>query len=98
MIGLDLDLYWEISPKQFQKYIDAHIRRAKDRAREVDSSNYNLGKYIAIGFHSPKKYPDKPFLVDQLDREEMESKKMSVEEMQSIAKKITYKLGGKVNG
>lgn len=90
--------YWEISPNQFKKYMEDYGEREKRRAIEMDTNNYNLGKYVAIAVNNPKKYPREPFLKELVDREESAEKVMTVEEMQRVARAITYKLGGKVDG
>ena len=55
-VGLSLEDYWNISPKQFEKYIDVYIEKEKERLREEDFISFNLGKYIAYGVNEPKKY------------------------------------------
>lgn len=98
-VGLGLKDYWEISPKQFEKYIDVYIEKEKERLKEEDFISFNLGKYIAYGVNEPKKYPNKPFLEDKikLKAEEVnETKVMSIEEMKEVMRKNTLILGGTI--
>lgn len=43
-VGLGLKDYWEISPKQFEKYIDVYIEKEKERLKEEDFISFNLGR------------------------------------------------------
>ena len=87
VIGLDLKTYWEISPKQFEKHLRAYEKKEELEAKKIDAHAYNLGKYISYAYHSTKKYPKKPFL-----SKEPEMRAMTSEEMERVAKNITYKL------
>lgn len=51
------------------------------RSREVDYLNWILGRYVAIAFNSPKKYPDRPLLSKSEEEEQKRQKTMSDEEM-----------------
>lgn len=96
-IGLDLETYWRETPKQFEKHLDVYFEREKQKAREMDVNNYNLGKYIAIAFNDPKKYPKKPFLADKMD-DTKEQKVMTNKEMEKTIFRNNIILGGKNNG
>lgn len=91
-IGLELNTYWEETPKQFEKHIEVYKKKEEARAREMDMNNYNLGKYIAYAVNDPKKYPKKPFLEEKRDA----GKRMSGEEMEEIMKRNTIILGGNI--
>jgi len=74
-----------------------YIKKEETRAKEMDINNFNLGKYIAIAFNDPKKYPRKPFLA-KLEKEKKSKNPMTGKEMERIMKRNTIILGGKVNG
>lgn len=98
-VGLSIEQYWDLNPKQFEKYIKVYIENEKKRLREADTNNFNLGKYIAYAVNDPKKYPRKPFLEDKLNKMEMDEvvgREMSVEEMEEMMKRNTIILGGKI--
>lgn len=82
-----------MTPRVFKKHIKVFMKKEEDRAREMDSNNYNLGRYIAYAVNDPKKYPRKPFL-DKTN--EAELKVMKEEDMERMARLNTIKLGGKI--
>lgn len=88
MIGLKILEYWETEPRYFQKMIRVYIQKEELRAREMDTNNFNLGKYIALAVNDPKKYPKRPFLAKE------EERKMNTSEMESVARRFTIKAGG----
>jgi hypothetical protein len=90
---LSIEEYWNLNPKQFEKCIEVYIHNKKQQAMEIDAHNYNLGRYVSIGVNNPRKYPNKPLL----QKEERSRGRMSVEEMQAVAQRITDKLSNKVN-
>jgi hypothetical protein len=87
---LDLNYYWELTPKQFLKHIRVFNEKEEARVKEVDSLNFLLGKYIAFAINEPKKYPKEPFLSKKTGRI------MKAEEMEEMAKRITKKTGGEI--
>ena len=89
LIGLDLNYYWSLNPKQFAKHIKVFNKKEELRHRETDLFNYVLGKYIAYAFNDPKHYPDKPFSDKNTDL-----KPMTDEEMEKQARRNTIKMGG----
>jgi len=90
---LDLETYWNLTPTQFRKYLKIYNEKEKERAREADALNHNLGIYIAIAFNNPKRYPKRPFMYEK----EIEEKKvMTAEEMLNILKRKTLILGGDI--
>jgi hypothetical protein len=93
-IGLDLKTFWELTPKEFDKYVKAYQKRRENEIRDRDFTNYLLGKYIGIAVNDPKKYPKKPLLFKEEKKEEV----MSDEEMRKIMMANTLSLGGKING
>ncbi len=86
-----METYWNITPKQFEKYVEVYMQKEKERAEEMDLNNYNLGKYVAFAVNDPKRYPKRPFLQS---RDEM--KPMTSEEMEDIMKRNTLILGGTI--
>lgn len=91
--GWQMEKYWEITPKEFLKYLEVYKNMEENRAREMDYNNFNLGKYVNLAINNPKNYPKKPFLWE----EEEKSKEMTEEEMDWMMRKNTIKLGGKIN-
>ena len=89
-IGLDLDYYWNLTPKQFKKYVKVYQESEQKRIKEIDSQNYNLGVYISYAFNSPKRYPKKPFLSD-IGKKKTKQKVMSEKDMQDFAKSFASK-------
>lgn len=85
--------YWNLTPKQYEKYVSVYQKKRRLEIEEKDAINFNLGKYIAIAFHDPKKYPAKPFLYKE---EEKKEKMMSIEQMQRIARLNTSRMGGTI--
>lgn len=90
---MNLDTYWDMTPKVYRKHLEAFSKKQELQARETDFTNFLLGQYIARAVNDPKKYPKKPFL----HKEEKKEGVMSSEEMNEIMKHNTYKLGGIVN-
>lgn len=88
-IGLDLNYYWSLNPKQYEKHIKVFKEKEEMRFKEVDTLNYILGKYIAYAVNDPKHYPNKPFT-----EKNTELKPMSDEEMERQARRNTIKMGG----
>lgn len=87
-----LDYYWELTPNQFKKHIEVFQKLKKSDTMEKDAINFNLGKYIALAFHDPKKYPKKPFLYE----EKKTTQPMTDEEMKRIMNVNTTILAGKI--
>lgn len=92
-IGLDLDYFWQLTPKQFNKYMNVHNKKIKEEVQQKDRFNYMLGQYIAFAFNDPKNYPKKPFLENA---EEKKGKEMTDIEMEKMARFNTAKKGGKI--
>lgn len=88
-IGLDLNYYWSLNPKQYEKHIKVFKEKEEMRFKEVDTLNYILGKYIAYAVNDPKHYPNKPFT-----EKNTELKPMTDEEMEKQARRNTIKMGG----
>lgn len=78
--------------KQYEKHIKVFNRKTEEELKASDAINHALGRYIAIAFHDPKKYPEKPFSYHE------EQKDMTDDDMEKQAMRITMALGGKVNG
>lgn len=74
---------------EFADCLDGYQDRLTSQAMQQDSLNYLLGRYISIGFNSPKKYPNKPFL----DREKQKMNPVTDDAL----KRIAIATGGKVN-
>ncbi len=92
IIGLRLDYFWSLNPKQFQKYINVYEKQEEIRLKEKDMLNHILGKYIAYAYNDPKKYPEEPFTLS------VNKSTMNDDDMERVAMKITSKMGGVVNG
>ncbi len=88
-IGLNLEYFWRLNPKQFNKHIKAWTENEEDRMREKDIQNWILGKYITYAFNDPKHYPKKAFLDNMIVESEMTD-----EEMEKQAIRNTIKMGG----
>ena len=92
VIGLDLNYYWSLNPKQWAKHIKVFNEKEQLRLKEKDLFNYMLGKYIGYAFNDPKNYPDKPFTEQTTQLEPMTD-----EEMEKQARRNTIKMGGVIN-
>ena len=99
VLGLTLSEYWDMTPKQFEKYFNAYNKRQALALKQADLVAYLNGKYSSFAFNAPKKYPSKPYLQDA----ELEPKKtvgnevMTISEMERIMRANTIKLGGTIN-
>ena len=91
-IGLDLDYFWSLNPKQWAKHIKVFNEKEEKRFKEIDLFNYMLGKYVAYAFNDPKHYPSKPFTEKTTQLEQMTD-----EEMERQARHNTIKMGGVIN-
>ena len=60
-IGLDLNYFWNLNPKQYAKHLEVFNKKEIQRLKEIDTFNFMLGKYVAFAFNDPKHYPSKPF-------------------------------------
>ncbi len=89
-MGLDLEYYWTITPKQLEKHVEVFKKTEENRAKAIDWQNFHLGKYVGIAVNDPKKYPQKPFLHDT------RKKPMTPEEMEARVRRMTLILDGKV--
>lgn len=86
-IGLDLEYFWKLNPKQYMKHIHVFNEKEKMRVQEADKLNHMLAYYIAYGINDPKHFPKEPLL--------SEKKKigvMSDNEMEAIAMMNSNKL------
>ena len=92
LIGLDLDYYWRLTPKQYAKHIKVFNEKEQQRFKERDLLNFMLGKYIVYAFNDPKHYPSKPFAEKTAQLETMTD-----EEMEKQARRNTIKMGGVIN-
>jgi hypothetical protein len=91
--GLRMERYWETTPSEFKKYLEAYKKIVENKAREMDYSNFNLGKYLMLAYNDPKKYPKKPFLW----KDERTNTIMTEEEMDRMMRRNTISLGGEIN-
>ena len=92
LVGLSLDYFWGLNPKQWAKHITVFNRKEQERFKEKDMLNYMLGKYVAYAFNDPKHYPQKPFTEKDTDL-----KPMTDEEMERQARRNTIRMGGVIN-
>lgn len=81
-----------MQPVRFEKYLNAFKKEKEMLAEEMDTGNYNLGKYLMLAYHKPKSYPSKPFL------QKVKLRPMTPQEMEEVMKKNTVILGGTING
>ena len=88
-IGLDLNYYWNLNPKQYAKHIKIFNEKEEQRLKENDLFNFMLGKYVAYAFNDPKHYPSKPF-----NDKTTQLEPMTDEEMERQARRNTIKMGG----
>jgi len=86
-IGLDLNYYWTLTPKQFTKHVESYANIANARLKEADTLNHLLGQYIRSAFNEPNKYPEQPYLSKEV-------KIMTDDEMERRALHNTILLGG----
>ncbi len=91
-IGLDLNYFWSLNLKQYEKHRKAYIKVQEEELKKQDALNWVLGKYISFSFHEPNKYPRKPFTKE--DKQENQTN----EDMELNAMLITAQLGGTING
>ena len=88
-MGLTLDYFWSLTPKTYQKHVNAFNKRKKDDIANIDYLNNILGKYISFAINNPKKYP-KPFLSNKKSSNVV----MSEKDMEQRAINNTLMLGG----
>lgn len=58
---MEINYYWELTPRQYTRYIKAYKKKVVEDIKRLDMLNFALAKYIAIAVNNPKKYPQKPF-------------------------------------
>ncbi len=99
-MGLSLEEFWRLTPKQYAKYIQAYERKQKEKQEEIeyqtkltDSLNYILGRYISWSFNDPNHYPSEPFLSKN---QKKEIKQQTDDEMERQARIYTMALGGEI--
>lgn len=88
LIGLELNYFWNLNVKQYEKHINAYNKLYKQKIENSDYLNFLLGKYIAFAVNNPKQYPNTPFL------HEPTNTIMSDEDMERQARRNTIKMGG----
>ncbi len=88
-IGLDLNYFWSINPNQYRKHLSIYNKKQEEQLKEKDTLNWTMGKYMIYAFNDPKKYPKKPFSL-----EEKKETKQTDREMEQQAMIITAQLGG----
>lgn len=91
-MGLTLDYFWTLTPKQWEKHVNVFMEKEKNRIEELDTLNYLLGKYVAYGVNDPKHYPNKPF-----SEKAKPLRTMTDEEMERQARRNTIRMGGVIN-
>lgn len=70
-----------MNPKQFEKHVENYVDTEKERAKELDTNNFLLGRYMLYAYNDPKHYPAKPFLVEAEERKKAEKTVMTDEDM-----------------
>ena len=91
LIGLDLNYFWSLTPKQWAKHVKVFNEKEKQRVTEIDKLNYLLGKYIGWAVNDPKHYPNKPFTEEE---KQERLKVLSDKEMEKMAILNTQIMGG----
>lgn len=89
-MGLDLNYFWTLTPKQWGKYVKVFKEKEEERFRENDILNYILGQYVAFGVNDPKHYPNKPFT----EKKQNLKPSLSSNEMEKVAMFNTKLMGG----
>lgn len=92
-IGLDLNYFWSLNPKQWEKHVKVYTEKEKNRLKEIDALNHILGKYIGFAVNDPKNYPKHPFT----DNQKKDLQPISDAEMEKIAMFNTRMMGGVIN-
>ena len=91
-IGLDLNYFWSLTPKQYEKYVENYRKKEKDKMQITDYLNHLLGQYISYAFNNPKEYPKKPYLHEEIKI----TKVMTINEMERQALNNTIMMGGAI--
>lgn len=94
-MGLTLDYYWRLTPKQYAKHCKMYLKKEEQDVKIMDRLNHILGQYVGIAFHNGKQYPKKPFLDGTT--EVKETKPQTVDDMERIARNNTLIMGGVIN-
>ncbi len=89
-IGLNLDYFWSLTPKQYEKHQNIYLKVQEQELKKQDSLNWALGRYISFSVHEPNKYPKKPFTTLE------EQKQQTDIDMEQQAMLITAQLGGNI--
>jgi hypothetical protein len=66
-VGVPLDVVWDCTPATALSVYKAYIDRVYDEVDKTEILAWKVGYNVALGFHSPKKYPQKPNLVSRDD-------------------------------
>lgn len=80
---------------QLQHCYDGYKLKQRRAVAQQDELNHLFGRYIALAFNNPQKYPEKPVWADQLNRLDTTTKQMSDDEM-CLRGKLFAKKYGKV--
>lgn len=94
-IGLNLDYYWSLTPKQYAKHCKMYLKKEEQDIKIKDKLNHILGQYIGIAFNNGKHYPKKPLLDSAT--EEKETQPQTLDDMERIARNNTLIMGGVIN-
>lgn len=90
-IGLSLDYFWSLTPKQYTKHIRVFNEQEKNRVQEQDKLNHILASYIGFAIKDPKHFPKNPVLSETQSKT---LKVMTDDEMERQARLNTIKKGG----
>ena len=60
MIGLTIDAWWNLTPREAQVYFRAYEKKQERQLQMADTANYILGKYVMMAVNKPGSYPDEP--------------------------------------
>lgn len=86
--------YWGLDPKRYARIQKAYKKRKQHEIEEKDYLNWIAGKYNSYAYHSPKKYPDKPFLENFYNKGK--TGKMDLKRIEQNLLSITKRMGGTI--
>ena len=94
-MGLTLDYYWKLNPKQYAKHCKMYLKKEEQNAKTMDSLNHILGQYVGYAVNNPKEYPKHPALENMGKPKEV--KKQTINDMENMARRNTLFMGGVIN-
>ena len=58
-VGVPLDVVWGTTPATAIEVFKSYVNRVYDDVDKNEILAWKIGYNVALGFHSPKKYPNK---------------------------------------